>query len=49
MNDLINKEFDMFQKELSKRDKKLKFISSFNTSSNIDEVINDLKYKEIIL
>lgn len=46
---MINKEFENFQKELSKRDKKIKFIPTFKTSSNIDDVINDLKYKEIFL
>lgn len=49
MGEMINKEFEKFQKELKKREKKIKYITSFESSDKLDDVINELKNKEITL
>ena len=49
MEELINKEFDDFQKQLDIRDKKLKTIIKFETSKEMEDMVDSLKEKEIIL
>lgn len=49
MSDIINKEFENFQKELEIRNKKLKGIVRFKPDDKIDELIKELKEKTIIL
>lgn len=49
MGDKINKEFEKYQKELETREKNLKLIVKFNPDEKIDEVIDELKQKEITL
>lgn len=48
MGEIINKEFEKFQDELKIRDKKIKYITKFELS-DFDEIMNELKKKEIIL
>lgn len=49
MGDKINKEFEKYQQELETREKKLKLLVKFNPDEKIDEVIDELKQKEITL
>ena len=49
MGDKINKEFEDFQKELKKKDKKIKYVPSFETSDKLENVIKELKNKEVTL
>lgn len=49
MKDIINKEFEDFQKDLETRSKKLKGIVRFKPDDKIDELIKDLKEKTIML
>lgn len=49
MRDIINKEFEDFQKDLETRSKKLKGIVRFKPDEKIDELIKELKEKTIIL
>jgi len=49
MGEKINKEFEEYQEDLKIREKKLKLLVSFNQDESIDEVLNELKEKEIIL
>lgn len=48
MGDLINREFEKFQNELKKRDRKLKDIVRFETDTDIDAAIEELKNKELL-
>jgi hypothetical protein len=49
MNDKINQEFDRFQIELEKRKTNLKFVTKFEPSKDLDDSINELKKKEVVL
>lgn len=49
MNDKINQEFDNFQIELEKRKTNLKFVTKFEPSRDLDDSINELKKKEVVL
>lgn len=49
MGDKINKEFEKYQQELETREKKLKLLVKFNPDEKIDELIDELKQKEIVL
>lgn len=49
MNDKINQEFDNFQIELEKRKTNLKFVTKFEPSRELDDSINELKKKEVVL
>ena len=49
MEEEINKEFEEFQKQLSIHNKKLKPIAKFEPDGKIDEILDELKQKEIIL
>lgn len=49
MGDKINKEYEDFQKYLTKKEKKIKLLVGFELDENIEEVIKELNNKEIIL
>lgn len=49
MGDKINKEYEDFQKYLNKKDKKLKLLVKFDLDENIEDVLNELNNKDIIL
>lgn len=49
MGERINKEFEKFQEELKNREKKLKLITTFEPLDKLDDAINELKNKEVIL
>lgn len=49
MGDKINKEFEKYQKDLETRNKKLKLIVQFPPDEKLDEVMEELKDKEITL
>lgn len=49
MGDKINKEYEDFQKYLTKKEKKLKLLVRFDLDENIEEVLNELNSKEIVL
>lgn len=49
MGDIINKEFDKFQEELKKSELKLKYITKFPKYDKLDDIIEELKKKEIEL
>jgi len=49
MTDIINKEFEDFQKDLETRNKKLKGIVRFKPDEKLDELIKNLKEKTIML
>jgi basic membrane lipoprotein Med (substrate-binding protein (PBP1-ABC) superfamily) len=48
MGEKINKEYEDFQKYLSKKEKKLKLLVGFELDENIEEVIKELNNKEIV-
>jgi hypothetical protein len=49
MGDKINKEYEDFQKYLTKKEKKLKLLVEFGLDETIEEVLKELNNKEIIL
>ena len=49
MGDKINKEYDEFQKYLNKKERKLKLLVRFDLDENIEETLNELNNKEIVL
>lgn len=49
MGDKINKEYEDFQKYLTKKEKKLKLLVEFGLDEKIEEVLKELNNKEIIL
>lgn len=49
MGDKINKEFEKYQKDLETRNKKLKLIVKFEPDERLDEVLDELKDKQITL
>ena len=49
MGEKINKEFEKFQEELKIKETRLKFPTKFTLSSNIDDMIEELKNKKITL
>ena len=49
MEEKINKEFEEYQKDLEIRGQKLKAPVEFKADENIDEIIEDLKNKEVVL
>jgi hypothetical protein len=49
MGDKINKEYEDFQKYLTKKEKKLKLLVKFRLDENIEEIIKELNNKEIVL
>ena len=49
MGEQINKEFDDFQKHLEKKEKQLKIPISFETGKTIDEELEELKRKDVVL
>ena len=49
MGDKINKEYEDFQKYLTKKEKKLKLLVGFELDENIEEVLKELNNKEIVL
>lgn len=49
MGERINKEFDRFQEELRQREKKLKYIMTFESDSKIDKELEELKEKKLSL
>jgi hypothetical protein len=49
MGDKINKEYEDFQKYLTKKEKKLKLLVKFGLDENIEEVLKELNNKEIVL
>ena len=49
MGEKINKEFEKFQEELKIKETGLKFPTKFTLSSNIDDMIEELKNKKITL
>lgn len=48
MGDVINKEYDKFQKELKEREKKIKIMMKFKTDPAIDIALDELNNKEFI-
>ena len=49
MGDIINKEFENFQKDLEIRKKKLKLRGEFEPDKNLDDVLKELNDKKITL
>lgn len=49
MGDKINKEFEKYQEELEIRKKNLKLPSHFELDENLDEILKEVKEKEITL
>ena len=49
MGDIINKEFENFQKDLEIRKKKLKLLVEFKPNKNLDDVLKELNDKKITL
>jgi hypothetical protein len=49
MGEKINKEYEDFQKYLNKKEKKLKLLVKFDLDENIENVLNELNNKDIIL
>lgn len=49
MGEQINKEFEKFQKELKIRNKKMKYVTTFEPLQKLDNVIDDLKNKDVEL
>lgn len=49
MGDIINKEFENFQKDLEIRKKKLKLLVEFEPNKNLDDVLKELNDKKITL
>lgn len=49
MEEKINKEFDEYQYQLQVRSEKKKVIINFDLDKQINDLINDLKNKEVIL
>ena len=49
MSEKINKEFDNFQEELRKAEMGLREIVVFNTDDAVDQAVEDLKKKEVLL
>lgn len=47
--DNINKQFDDFQKDLNEREKRIKYLTSFEIDEELDNIINELKDKKIDL
>lgn len=45
----INNAFDEYQKELSKRSRCIKYMTSFESQYNMDNVVDELMKKEVIL
>ena len=49
MGDKINKEFEKYQQDLELRNKKLKLLMSFDIDEDIDELLKELKEKQITI
>lgn len=49
MGEQINKQFEDFQEDLKNREKNLKLLVKFETNDNIDDLLEELKKKEIEL
>ena len=49
MGDKINKEFEIYQKDLETRNKKLKLIAKFEPDERLEEELKELKDKQITL
>ena len=49
MGEQINKEFEIFQKHLKKKKKKLKTKINFQNDKNLEEIIKELKNKTVEL
>lgn len=49
MGEKINKEFEEYQKDLESRNKKLKTIVRFEPDEEIEELLKELKDKELTL
>lgn len=49
MGEIINKQFEEYQDVLKKKEKKLKPIFNFDRDERIDELMNDLNQKNVIL
>ena len=48
MGEIINKEYEEFQKYLNKKEQKIRLLVRFDLDDNIDEVIEQLNNKEIV-
>ena len=48
MGEVINKEYEEFQKYLDKKDQKLRLLVQFDLDKNIEEVIEELNKKEVV-
>ena len=49
MGETINKEFEKYQKDLETREKKLKVPISFEPDEKLDDILDELKDKQINL
>lgn len=49
MGEKINKEYEDFQKYLNEKEKKIKLLVKFDLDENIEDVLNELNNKDIIL
>lgn len=49
MTEIINKDFEEFQKDLDVRNKKLKCLVKFKPDEKIDKLIKELKENKVIL
>ena len=49
MGEKINKQFDDYQKDLEKRNLKLKTLVYFEPDEKLEEVVKELKDKKIVL
>lgn len=47
MGEIINIEYEEFQKYLDKKEKKLKLLVNFDFDDNIEEILKELNNKEI--
>lgn len=48
MGEKINEEYEEFKDYLDKKEQNIKLIVHFNLDDNIDEILEELKNKEII-
>ena len=49
MGEKINKEFEEYQKDLKTREKKLKTIVHFDPDEEVEQILKDLKDKQLTL